>query len=103
MFLASLPASLSVTEGHAAVLTCHLQDAGHVAWYKDGLVQRNSPDFKQTFDGREAKLEVCELFLDDVGQYMCVAKNEVGETRSSCRLDVVGECLGFFRGCGWVF
>ncbi|XP_012941023.1 myosin light chain kinase, smooth muscle [Aplysia californica] len=79
---------VTVTEGHSTVLTCHVTEASSVAWYKDGLVQRHSPDFKQTFDGHEARLEVCEVFLDDVGEYSCVAKNEAGEARVTCKLDV---------------
>ncbi|RUS73862.1 hypothetical protein EGW08_018384, partial [Elysia chlorotica] len=83
---------VTVTEGHSTVMTCILSDAESVAWYKDGIVQRNSSDFKQTFDGRSARLEIGEVFLDDVGEYACVAKNDAGESRSSCRLDV--------RACG---
>ncbi|GFO25242.1 muscle m-line assembly protein unc-89, partial [Plakobranchus ocellatus] len=79
---------VTVTEGHSIILTCTLVEAETVAWYKDGIVQRNSSDFKQTFDGRCARLEIGEVFLDDVGMYACVAKNEAGESRSSCKLSV---------------
>lgn len=80
-----------VTEGHAMALECQVSDATHVSWYKDGIIQRNSADFRQTFDGDRAKLEIGEIFLDDHGEYSCVAKNDKGETKTSCRIKVKGQ------------
>ncbi|XP_022336573.2 uncharacterized protein LOC111132924 isoform X6 [Crassostrea virginica] len=77
-----------VTEGHAVVLECQVSSATHVSWYKDGIIQRNSADFRQTFDGEKAKLEIGEIFLDDHGEYSCVAKNDKGEAKTSCRIKV---------------
>ena len=82
-----------VTEGHAVVLECQVSSATHVSWYKDGIIQRNSADFRQTFDGEKAKLEIGEIFLDDHGEYSCVAKNDKGEAKTSCRIKVKGQCL----------
>ncbi|XP_062597248.1 muscle M-line assembly protein unc-89-like isoform X4 [Saccostrea cucullata] len=86
-FLSSL-VDMTVTEGHAVGLECQVVDATHVSWYKDGIIQRNSADFRQTFDGDKAKLEIGEIFLDDHGEYTCVAKNDKGETKTSCRIKV---------------
>ena len=83
-------------------LTCAVRGASTVAWYKDGIVQRHSSDFKQTFDGRLASLEIGEVFLDDVGQYSCVARNQLGEERSTCMLHVTGPWgLGEGGGGKW--
>ena len=61
-----------------------------VAWYKDGLIQRDSADFKQTFDGTKARLEIGEVFLDDDGTYTCAVKNSNAECRSSCKVSITG-------------
>ncbi|XP_060074132.1 myosin light chain kinase, smooth muscle-like [Ylistrum balloti] len=78
----------SVTEGQAVELECVIKEASTVSWYKDGIIQRNSADFKQTFDGVTAKLEISEIFLDDKGEYACVAKNDLGETKTVCKINV---------------
>ncbi|XP_069135255.1 uncharacterized protein [Argopecten irradians] len=78
----------SVTEGQSVELECVVKEASTVAWYKDGIIQRNSADFKQTFDGTTAKLEISEIFLDDKGEYACVAKNDLGETKTVCKIYV---------------
>ncbi|KAK6191500.1 hypothetical protein SNE40_003173 [Patella caerulea] len=77
-----------VPEGHSTTLVCRVLEAETVSWYKDGIIQKNSPDFKQTFDGEFTKLEIGEVFLDDVGTYSCVAKNDLGEKKTSCKLRV---------------
>lgn len=89
-FLSNL-VNMVATEGHAVVLECQVADATHIAWYKDGIIQRNSTDFRQTFDGDKAKLEIGEIFLDDHGEYSCIAKNEKGETKTSCQIKVKGQ------------
>ncbi|VDI08894.1 Hypothetical predicted protein [Mytilus galloprovincialis] len=76
------------TEGHSVCLECSVNDATQIAWYKDGIIQRNTSDFKQTFDGLIAKLDIEEIFVDDHGEYSCVAKNDFGENRTSCKIIV---------------
>lgn len=72
-------------------MECQVTDAETVTWYKDGVIQRNNADFKQTFDGAKAKLEIVEIFLDDIGTYSCCLKNVNGEKRSFCKVTVKGE------------
>ncbi|KAK3084547.1 hypothetical protein FSP39_015151 [Pinctada imbricata] len=79
---------MTVTEGQAVVFECKVTDATQISWYKDGIIQRNSSDFKQTFDGCFAKLEIGEIFLDDTGEYSCIAKNEKGEAKTMCKIKV---------------
>jgi hypothetical protein len=67
-----------------------------VAWYKDGIIQRNTSDFKQTFDGLNAKLEIDEIFVDDHGEYACVAKNDFGENKTTCRIKIKENYDNFF-------
>ncbi|ESP05082.1 hypothetical protein LOTGIDRAFT_103277, partial [Lottia gigantea] len=82
---------VKVSEGHSVTLTCRVADAESVVWQKDGVVQKSTEDFKQSFDGEEAKLELDEVFLDDFGIYSCIARNDLGEESSSCKLKVTGE------------
>ncbi|KAK7506116.1 hypothetical protein BaRGS_00002838, partial [Batillaria attramentaria] len=79
---------VTVVEDHSVSLQCVVTGASSVAWYKDGIIQRHSSDFRQTFDGRVARLEIGVVFLDDVGIFSCVARNELGEERTSCSLYV---------------
>ena len=81
MFVEPL-SDVTVVEDHSVTLSCAVTSATTVAWYKDGIVQRHSSDFKQTFNGRVARLEIGEVFLDDVGLYSCVARNELGQERT---------------------
>lgn len=82
---------VSVTEGHSTILSCTVTEAVCVEWYQNGALKRNSADFKQSYDGREARLQIGEVFLDDAGEYTCVAKNSAGEQRDACRLHVIGK------------
>ncbi|XP_067684073.1 uncharacterized protein [Haliotis asinina] len=78
----------TVIEGHSITLACMVADAETISWYKDGFAQRNSSDFKQSYNGDVARLEIGEIFLDDVGEYACVARNELGEDRTACQIMV---------------
>ena len=77
-------------EGQALTLECEVKGAETVSWLKDGVVIRNNADFKQTFDGTRAKLEMIEAFLDDYGVYTCLLKNSLGEGRCTCQIIVKG-------------
>ena len=81
-----------VSKGRPVVLTCDVKGAESVSWYKDGIIQRNAPDFKQTFDGKSARLEIMEVFMDDYGTYTCAIKNSKAECRCSCKIFVKGGC-----------
>ena len=83
---------VTVCENQGLVLECKVADADSVSWYKDGIIQRHSSDFKQTFDGTVAKLEIVEIFLDDSGRYTCTLRNEHGDKKSLCTVTVTGKC-----------
>ena len=42
----------------------------------------------QTYDGNAAKLTFKEIYPEDEGTYDCVAKNTVGQVKTSCALKV---------------
>ena len=82
-------------------LSCVVTSASHVRWYKGGTLQRPTADLRQTFDGREARLEIHEVFEEDGGLYTCVACSACGqEATSSCTVTVTGVCVG--GGCNHV-
>lgn len=59
-------------------------------WYKNGRILRPATHHKQIYINNKAELEFREAFLDDAGRYECVAKNNYGEARDSCRMTVKG-------------
>ena len=79
-----------MSEGCSIVLECEVSGVDSVGWYKDGIIQRDSADFKQTFDGSKARLEIGEVFLDDDGTYTCAVKNSTAECKSSCKVNITG-------------
>ena len=79
-----------MSEGCSIVLECEVSSVDSVGWYKDGIIQRDSADFKQTFDGSKARLEIGEVFLDDDGTYTCAVKNSTAECKSSCKVNITG-------------
>ena len=47
-------------------------------------------DFKQSFDGEVAQLEIREAFPEDRGTYSCLAKLGSAEARTECKLTITG-------------
>lgn len=45
-------------------------------------------DFELSFDGERCSLLIREVYLEDSGDYKCVAKNAQGTAETSCRLVV---------------
>lgn len=43
-------------------------------------------DFELSFDGERCSLLIREVYLEDSGDYKCVAKNAQGTAETSCRL-----------------
>lgn len=65
-----------------------------IIWYHNGQEIKPSHDFQIIIDysKRESILVIVEVFPEDEGEYTCTAKNPYGESITSCRLMVVGEC-----------
>ena len=61
-----------------------------IKWYKNGKLLKASRDFKPSFDGRTASLEIVEVYVEDEGKYECEAKNVAGEAKTSAILTVIG-------------
>lgn len=92
----SLPEDITVTEGENATFECCISACppSSIHWYKDDdSIPSDDDEFKQTFDGKVAKLFIAETYLDDAGLYRCTATNTIGEVTVSARLVVNGQCL----------
>ncbi|CAH1789051.1 unnamed protein product [Owenia fusiformis] len=81
---------MTVKEGESVTLECTAIGTPEptMKWYKDGNILKSSTDFKQTFDGKTAKLVINEILTEDAGKYECLAINNVGENRTYCRVKV---------------
>lgn len=62
-----------------------------VTWYKDGVELSASPHFEiSCVDGR-ARLVILSPQASDSGEYACIARNHLGEARSSARITFKGD------------
>jgi hypothetical protein len=89
-FLTS-PSSIEVTEGDDASFECSVisSDTVHISWYKDDeLIPSDDTDFKQSFDGRVARLDISGTYLDDAAIYKCMATTDRGEASTMASLTV---------------
>ncbi|CRL00790.1 CLUMA_CG014043, isoform B [Clunio marinus] len=76
---------LRCCDGDAVTLECHIQGEPdpNVFWEKDGkIIHDKSVDYRQSFDGRRAKLSISRVFPEDEGQYCLVASNSMGRVKS---------------------
>ena len=63
-----------------------------VTWYFGNRKLPNCGEFEQTYNGvtHVAKMVIAEIFLDDEGEYSCIAENVSGRVKSSCWIAVEG-------------
>ncbi|XP_055084469.1 LOW QUALITY PROTEIN: obscurin-like [Periophthalmus magnuspinnatus] len=84
------PKAFSVCTGKDATLSCTIVGSPTplVTWEKDKLCLKSGGRFKTVEDGDVYRLTIYELTLEDSGQYMCRAKNTVGEAYAAVTLKV---------------
>ncbi|KAG8182020.1 hypothetical protein JTE90_013951 [Oedothorax gibbosus] len=77
---------LELLSGNAAVLDCSAssEPPSEVVWYKNGHVLPLLPKLASSENGQKLLLE--NIGVSDAGQYICVAKNLVGEARKEFQL-----------------
>ena len=82
-------------DGKPALLKCELDTSSDtdVIWYKDGRELPNNTEFTQKFDGKEAVLDILEVFPEDAGEYTCEAENDDGITKSTCTVKIIGKLM----------
>ncbi|XP_041100613.1 obscurin isoform X14 [Polyodon spathula] len=84
------PKTFSVCVGRDATLSCTIvgNPVPVVTWEKDKLIICSGGRFKTVEDGNVYRLTVYDLTLDDSGQYICRANNNVGEAYAAVTLHV---------------
>lgn len=84
------PKAFSVCVGKDATLSCTVVGSPTplITWEKDKLKLTSGGRFKTVEDGDVYRLSIYDLTLEDSGQYMCRAKNNVGEAYAAVTLKV---------------
>ncbi|MGH0172362.1 UNVERIFIED_CONTAM: hypothetical protein FKN15_002661 [Acipenser sinensis] len=84
------PKAFSVCVGRDATLSCTIvgNPVPIVTWEKDKLMICSGGRFKAVVDGNVYRLTVYDLTLNDSGQYICRANNNVGEAYAAVTLHV---------------
>lgn len=84
------PKAFSVCVGKDATLSCTIVGSPTplITWEKEKLKLTSGGRFKTVEDGDVYRLTIYDLTLDDSGQYMCRAKNIVGEAYAAVTLKV---------------
>uniref|UniRef100_A0A8C6U7Z3 Obscurin, cytoskeletal calmodulin and titin-interacting RhoGEF b n=1 Tax=Neogobius melanostomus TaxID=47308 RepID=A0A8C6U7Z3_9GOBI len=84
------PKTCSMCTGKDATLSCTVVGSPTplITWEKDKLKLKSGGRFKTLEDGDVYRLTIYELSLEDSGQYMCRAKNNVGEAYAAVTLKV---------------
>ncbi len=78
-------------DGTPALLKCELDTTPDtdVCWFKNGRLLPDNNEFAQKFDGKEAVLDILEVFPEDAGNYVCEAENDDGITKTSCVVKII--------------
>lgn len=84
------PKAFYVCTGKDATLSCTIVGSPTplITWEKDKQRLKSGGRFKTVEDGDVYRLTIYELTLEDSGQYMCRAKNSVGEAYAAVTLKV---------------
>ncbi|KAM3604079.1 uncharacterized protein V6R79_006069 [Siganus canaliculatus] len=84
------PKAFSVCVGKDATLSCTIVGSPTplITWEKEKLKLTSGGRFKTVEDGDVYRLTIYDLTLEDSGQYMCRAKNTVGEAYAAVTLKV---------------
>lgn len=92
--------SVRLMDGEKLVLTAkvHGVPIPKVEWHHNGDNIEESKDiFTQQDNSGQCVLTIKEVFPEDAGEYVCVAKNKIGEALSRCIVTVDGEILFYAK------
>ena len=81
-----------VTDTDSVTLTCEVTGSPMptVTWFKASTEIKNSRDLCVLYNGRVAKLEIAQAYVEDTGEYSCVATNVAGKAVCSAKVTVKG-------------
>lgn len=79
-----------VNDGESVTLACRITGAEvfDVVWLHDNKEIKPSKDFDYSNEANIYKLTIAEIFPEDSGTYTCEAFNDVGESFSTCTINV---------------
>uniref|UniRef100_A0A1Y1MHB7 Ig-like domain-containing protein n=2 Tax=Photinus pyralis TaxID=7054 RepID=A0A1Y1MHB7_PHOPY len=82
--------SALIKDGDPVTLSCRIIGAKKfdVIWLHNNKEIKPSKDFQYTNEANIYKLHIAEIFPEDSGAYTCEAFNDIGESFSSCTLNV---------------
>nr|XP_042140006.1 obscurin isoform X4 [Peromyscus maniculatus bairdii] len=90
------PKAFVVSVGKDATLSCQIvgNPTPHVSWEKDRQPVEAGARFRLAQDGDVYRLTILDLALGDSGQYVCRARNAIGEAFAAVglRVDSEGTC-----------
>ncbi|CAO2643307.1 Obscn [Lemmus lemmus] len=78
-------------EGTTATLGCELSKKAPVVWRKGSEILRNGDRFNLRQDGAMCELQICDLAMEDAGEYSCMC----GQERTSATLNVTAPQVVF--------
>uniref|UniRef100_A0A8C8RNK2 Ig-like domain-containing protein n=1 Tax=Pelusios castaneus TaxID=367368 RepID=A0A8C8RNK2_9SAUR len=89
------PKAFMVSVGKDATLSCQIvgNPIPLVIWEKDKLPIQSGGRFKMVEDGDLYRLTIYDLSLEDSGQYICRAKNTIGEAFTAVSIKVGEETM----------
>jgi hypothetical protein len=88
--------SARLMDGEKLVLTAKVLGVPipKVEWQHNGDTVEESKDiFTQQDNSGQCTLTIKEVFPEDAGEYVCIAKNKIGEAVSKCNVTVDGKFL----------
>ncbi|CAB3397921.1 unnamed protein product [Caenorhabditis bovis] len=85
--------SAEINEGAPIHLECQVEPTNDneltVQWYHNGQPLANGHRFKTTYDFGYVSLDILYAFVQDIGEWSCVARNRVGEAVTSTSLNII--------------
>ena len=79
--------SQEATEGTMATLRCQMSKAAPVEWRKGSETLRDGGRYSLRQDGPVCELQICDLAVEDAGEYSCVC----GQEKTSATLSIKGK------------
>lgn len=92
--------SARIMDGEKLVLNAkvHGVPIPKVEWQHNGDTVEESKDiFTQQDNSGQCTLTIKEVFPEDAGEYVCIAKNKIGEAVSRCIVTVDGKYISCFN------
>ena len=82
---------IDVEDGSRVVLECKVggPEPIEVHWLFGGEELQSHGDFKITYQFGITRLEIVEVFPEDCGDYICLARNEYGHAKTECFVNVI--------------